>query len=127
MTKLERFQSLRQLGMVAVTLDASRPFVGVPAGLATSYKLKLNFGHLKGRGVTADDWGLRELMRFSGEWLQVAVPWAAVWCMSALDELGQAHTHAYVEDQPAGVHMYLREQPPEPQRVKAVVLRRGLN
>ena len=101
-TPAEKQQSLSTLmekGVVMLHLDARRPGVRVPEHLKTQSWLRLNFNHQKGKGdIQVNEWGLRETLRFNGQWSAVAVPWSAIFALS-LPEQADAPT-IFAEDLP---------------------------
>jgi stringent starvation protein B len=101
-TPAEKQQSLATLmekGVVMLHLDARRPGVRVPEHLKAQSWLRLNFNHQKGKGdIQVNDWGLRETLRFNGQWSAVAVPWSAIFAIS-LPEQADAPT-IFAEDLP---------------------------
>lgn len=71
-------------GVVMLHLDARRPGVKVPTHLKNEMQLRLNFNHLRGkRDLAINGWGVRESLSFGGIWSQVAVPWSAIYALSA--------------------------------------------
>lgn len=89
-TPAEKQLALSQLmekGVVMLHLDARRPGVRVPDHLKRESWLRLNFNHSKGKGdLQVNDWGVRETLRFNGQWTPVAVPWSAVFAISLPDQ-----------------------------------------
>ncbi len=82
--KKDRLLTALDKGMVMIHLDARRPGVLVPKGVAGEAHLRLNLSYrFDPPDLTVGDWGVRSTLSFGGSRFKVAVPWSALFAITS--------------------------------------------
>lgn len=82
--KKERLLAALDHGMVMIHLDARRPGVLVPTDLQGESHLRLNLSYrFQPPDLSVGDWGVRSTLSFGGSRFKVAVPWSALFAITA--------------------------------------------
>lgn len=82
--KKERLLAALEQGMVMIHLDARRPGVLVPKDLQTEAHLRLNLSYrFQPPDLAVGEWGVRSTLSFGGSRFKVAVPWSALFAITA--------------------------------------------
>ncbi|MFN7132455.1 MAG: ClpXP protease specificity-enhancing factor SspB [Myxococcales bacterium] len=118
--KRKKLEAALERGVVMIHLDARFPGVLVPQKFREDFHLRLNLSwRFDPPDLSVGDWGVRETLSFNRSAFKVAVPWQAIFAITAQ---GEDEAYLFPEDMPNElVAAAARQATPEAQPEKPVL------